>query len=314
MRKFSPILRLALKIAVTIFLFWLVLRKVGIHSVLELFVGSNLPGLILATGVLFLLLFPATIRWHYVLQSLRLSFPFGLKLQWNLAAGFFNNFLPTGIGGDILRAEWCRQTGLPIGPSFESVVVDRLATFLCLLITIALSLPFAAPMIDIPGPELLAWSGIAVGGLIAGLALLYILNRVNFLGAGYILKMLKHAICGIKNPETGPMIIVSGVATHTLRVIGVWLIAKALHIDISLTVCLLLIPLALLLAMIPVTVGGWGLREGVFVVVLSQVQVSAVEAITLSVVFGLASLVSSLPGAVAWIFLKNPKINNRPHL
>lgn len=314
MRKLNPLLQLVFKIAVTVFLLWLVLRKIDIHSVLELLIGSNLPVLILATVVLFLLLIPTTFRWHYVLQSLQLSFPFVLQLQWNLAAGFFNNFLPTSIGGDILRAEWCRQTGLPVAPSLESVVVDRLAAFLCLLITIALSLPFAAPMIDIPGPELLVWTGIAVVGLVAGMVFLFILNRVNLLGTGYILRMLRHVIGGIVNLEFGPKIIISGVATHVLRVFGVWLIAKALHIDISLTVCLLMIPLALLLAMIPVTIGGWGLREAVFVVLLSKVQVSVVEATTLSVVFGLANLVSSLPGAVAGILLKNQKINNQSHL
>ncbi len=70
MRKLNPLLRLVFKTAVTVFLLWLVLRKIDIHSVFELLIGSNLPGLILATVVLFLLLIPATVRWHYVLQSL----------------------------------------------------------------------------------------------------------------------------------------------------------------------------------------------------------------------------------------------------
>ena len=292
-----------LKIILTISLLWLVLRQVDIETALELYISADHALLIVATVLLVLLLVPASLRWRYVLRTFELSFPFMLLLQWNLAASFFNNILPTGIGGDVMRTAWCRRAGLPVASALESVVIDRLAAFVSLLLLVFVSLPFAAPFMDISGAQLLLWPVGALVVLAGGLGVLILLEQLQLKSTQYLGAILRRAETGMVNPALLAKILASGVATHVIRVLGIWLIARALHIDITLTASLVLFPVALLLAMIPVTIGGWGLREGVFVVVLSQVHVSAVAAATLSVVYGLANLVTSLPGAVVWLHL-----------
>jgi len=301
----SGLIRHLLKSVATALLLWWVLRQVDIESGIRLLADSDFALLAAATVVLALLMVPATLRWRYVLRNLGLDYPYGLLLQWNLAAGFFNNILPTGVGGDVLRAEWSRRSGLKVDTALESVAVDRLTAFFCLLLLVTASLPFVAPMIEGIQLQLTPVFIMAALGVVTFLLCLVVLRRLKFRATQYLYKLIKRTGRGVGSLSTGPGILVSGLATHIIRVLGVWMIARALNIDISFAVCLLLVPVALLLAMIPITVGGWGLRESVFVIVFSQVQITAVEATAWSVVYGLANLVSSLPGAGIWVFLKH---------
>ena len=117
----SGLIRHLFKSVATALLLWWVLRQVDIESGIRLLADSDFALLAAATVVLALLMVPATLRWRYVLRNLGLDYPYGLLLQWNLAAGFFNNILPTGVGGDVLRAEWSRRSGLKIATAWSVV-------------------------------------------------------------------------------------------------------------------------------------------------------------------------------------------------
>jgi uncharacterized membrane protein YbhN (UPF0104 family) len=83
--------------------------------------------------------------------------------------------------------------------------------------------------------------------------------------------------------------------------ITIWLIAVALRLNVSVTDCLVLVPVAVLAATIPISVGGWGVRESAIVVLFATIGVSAGHALTLSVLFGIAGIVVSLPGVALWL-------------
>jgi uncharacterized membrane protein YbhN (UPF0104 family) len=90
--------------------------------------------------------------------------------------------------------------------------------------------------------------------------------------------------------------------THLLNVLIIFLIAHKLGLAVRLDQWFCIIPAALLFSMIPVSAGGWGLREGVFIFGLGALGIRPEEATVVSVLFGLGVLLVTLPGGVVWLW------------
>jgi hypothetical protein len=73
-----------------------------------------------------------------------------------------------------------------------------------------------------------------------------------------------------------------------------------------------IVPAALLFSMLPITAGGWGLREGILVFSLQGLGVRPEEAVVPSIVFGLGTLLVTLPGGLIWLANRRPKVTGTP--
>ena len=103
------------------------------------------------------------------------------------------------------------------------------------------------------------------------------------------------------NVSVAGKLIAISVAALTNMAITAWLIALALDLSLSLADCLVFVPVVVLASTMPVSIGGWGVREGAMVVLLATVGVSSANALALSVLFGLTGIVISLPGVAIWL-------------
>jgi len=122
----------------------------------------------------------------------------------------------------------------------------------------------------------------------------------RFVGA--IITFSKHLSAVLSNRRWGWGAMVAGLVVHVMRVVAIWVLAKGLHIDAGLLDCIALVPLALLVAMIPISINGWGLREGAFLGAFSLVGVVSGDAVVLSITFGLCTIFANLPGGLIWLF------------
>jgi uncharacterized membrane protein YbhN (UPF0104 family) len=91
------------------------------------------------------------------------------------------------------------------------------------------------------------------------------------------------------------------IAGFIIFVFIVFWLATALHLEIRFTDCLLLVPPVLLVSVIPVSIAGWGVREGAMVVAFGFINVPPSAAFAVSVLFGLVIAAASLPGALLWL-------------
>ncbi len=105
----------------------------------------------------------------------------------------------------------------------------------------------------------------------------------------------------VANP--GRALIVTGIAVivHALSASVVYVMALGFRIDVTWPECLLLFPAVILVMVLPISIAGWGLREGAMVSAFALVGVSVEDALVLSVGFGFAAVVVGLPGAVIWL-------------
>lgn len=89
--------------------------------------------------------------------------------------------------------------------------------------------------------------------------------------------------------------------------VSVWLFAMAADMPVALIDCLILMPSVLLLSSLPISFAGWGVREGAIVYLFGQLTGDSASALVVSVLVGVASIVTSLPGLILW--MKRSTIN-----
>ena len=85
---------------------------------------------------------------------------------------------------------------------------------------------------------------------------------------------------------------------HLLAVAIAWTLAQGMGLELSVLQALALFPLVLFAALVPVSVGGWGVREGAAVLVFVPIGWTAADAVALSLLFGLTQVVAASPGVL----------------
>jgi hypothetical protein len=309
------------KLAVTAALLGVLLTRTPAGEILQR-MGAVAPESLLASTGLLLLSFIATgMRWRIILEAFGATVSAATAIRYTFVGGFFNQLLPSGMGGDVFRVWYARDFGFSAGRALASVFIDRLLG----LFAIA-----AIVMAGIPIVLWLKWSGPLVTVAIAGVVLLAG-GIVLFLSLDSFERPLEHVLQRLVPARLRPLVLraVAGAvwsARSSRRILQTWpngwiaiAISMGCQLLVGLSVFLLLQgigrPVALiavlylfafvqLLSMLPISFAGWGLREGAMVVAFRFVGVPAEVALGASILFGLCLLISSLPGAVIWLALR----------
>ena len=239
-------------------------------------------------------------RWRYTAGRLGLELPLGRAVGEYYLATFLNQVIPGGIGGDITRA-WrhaSRDEGSDRGrAAVSAVVLERLSGQMVMITVAALSglvLVLAGPgRLPAPGAAgmVVITAGIA-GGILVLPVLLRRLVRLPLLRS--IARDARTALLGSALPvqlATSVAVVGSYLAVFVLA-------ARSVGIETSTGALLLLVGPVLVTMLIPVTVAGWGLREGAAAALWGVAGLGAADGVAISVAYGLLVLVSSLPGAV----------------
>ncbi len=296
---------LLLKCVASGLLLWLVLARIHVDALL-LRLGAARPAFIaLALAVLVLQVAAAALRWHIVASAPARTTSYAAFFRFLLIGQFFNQMLPSTIGGDGMRAWLHHRAGASLKDAVNGTLVDRLAGLLALLGLVILATPVQATMIPDPAVRL-ALELTSGAGILAFVTLLGLGGRVGDrlprLGPIRALHELALRVRGIMaRPRIAAAVLALSLLVHAASVVGIWSLAQALALAIDLVDLSVLVPPMLLLSMIPISVAGWGLREGLMVMALRSRGVPAEDALLLSALFGLALLSVSLPGGLLWL-------------
>ena len=90
------------------------------------------------------------------------------------------------------------------------------------------------------------------------------------------------------------------IGGHLMMVSAIFILASDLDLSVTFLDCLVLIPGVMLLASVPISIAGWGVREAVMVAAMGLLGVATDEATSLSLVYGLSMVVIGLIGGVLW--------------
>lgn len=247
--------------------------------------------------LLALLVVPASIRWRWFIARFLdkdKSPPIlGMAVRVNTINVALNQLLPSTIGGDLYRVFVARSLGLSLVSSMLATLGDRLTALIILvlvsgpaLVIILLSAEdlFWLSRMDV----LLGLSALLCGGL-AGLFLLrkhsYVTKAMTFLDISTL---------GWKTSGVINQVLVTSFIIQLTTLSVMTAITRTIGIEISLIVIFGVMAVSLLVSRLPISVAGWGVREGVSVSLFAIFGVSADLALATSIVYGLTELFAAI--------------------
>ncbi len=303
-RKWLP---LALKFLVSVLLIWFLLTKIDLAAAVARLSEASLGMVVLAGAVLMVQLGVAVARWLAVLNAMGTPLPFGQILRFVYMGWFFNQALPSTVGGDAVRIYKVYRAGLPMGSAVNGVMLDRFATVFSLIIVVAAVQPFFLARLGEMAP---AWMVPAVSlFLAAGFAGVAFLIALEYLPEGLRRWRLVRGLAGLGSdsrkvflaPGPASRILAWSIIGHLNVTAALFLLAVGLDLEVSFLDCLALFPPVILITTLPVSIAGWGVREGAMVAAFALVGVPAEGALVLSILFGVIVVVVSLPGGLVWL-------------
>lgn len=296
----------ALKIAVSLLLLWFLFSTNDIHKVAGRLGNITTGLLVLGFLVEILCVFLASWRWRIILAAVGVRIGFQSALQILFISLFLNQVLPSTLGGDAMRAWRIFKSGSSVGRAVRGVMLDRVVALLGLALLVALGLPF---VLSITGDRVAYW---ILWGIVAvvlfGLAVLLVLEKI-LAPLNYGPRALYQGLSELSRdarrlflaPRTAGSTLALSVLIHAASALSVFILAVGMGIAVSVIECLVLVPPVILMAVLPVTIAGWGVREGAMIAAMGFVGILPSEALALSVMFGLVVMASSLPGVAIWI-------------
>jgi uncharacterized membrane protein YbhN (UPF0104 family) len=244
-----------------------------------------------------------TVRWIVVTHAIGVSIAPVTGFVIVLIGTFFNQVLPSAVGGDAARIWRLRRAGVPVAKAVNSVVIDRLVALVGVVVITAAGTPVLFRWIVEPGKRLALV--IAELAVVCAVALALALDRVRvperLSGRGIRAGFSGDARRLFAAPREFPAALALSLVIHCGVSFVVWILARSIGAPVTLFQCILIVPAVMLLAMLPVSVAGWGVREGAMVVAMGILGVSRTDALATSVLFGFATAGSGLPGLVLWL-------------
>jgi uncharacterized protein (TIRG00374 family) len=297
-------LKTALKFAVSALLIVFLVRGTDLDGLFARLLSVD-PGAMAAAVLITLAVSIAhAARWMIVIRALGARMPFPQALPIVLIGYFFNQVLPSSMGGDAMRVWRAYRAGLGVSDSLNSVVLDRIAALAALVLITLAGLPWLTGIIDDPVVRsALTLAMLAIG---AGFAFLLLLVRLpaallKWRATRALVKLSAGARKVFLDWHYAIPAIAFSVLAQLIGGMVVFILARGIGVDAGLLQCLLLVPPVILATMVPVSIAGWGVREGAMVVIFGYAGMAAESAFALSVLTGIAVLFASLPGGVVWL-------------
>ena len=263
-----------------------------------------LAGAFLATFVGVVL---SALRWQRVLLALDLRSRVPTLLRHHLAGLFVSSFLPSTVGGDVLRVTRLSAETGETPRTFASVVLERLTGWLVLpvitLVALAINpglfgadrnarFALLIAVVTLAGLGIVLW---AAGHPRIGGRLTSNDGWRRFTGAVHIGvdKLRRH-------PGDAVSVLASGFAYQMAVVLAAYLSAEALGLSLGPTAIMAFVPAVAIVQVLPITVGGLGVREGAFALFLVPLGVPEEKALALGLLVYAINLLVSLLGAPAF--------------
>lgn len=251
------------------------------------------------------------LRWYTLLTRLgHHGFERGWCVVVSFIGTFFNQCLPSSVGGDAYRVMAARKGDLTWSTAGTSVLIDRFSGVVAIALMASLSLPIVLPLIgdsDVRWGAAIMTTGILAACIGLPLAAWAIAQPwcpspvQRFAGWGFFGTFLPALHRTFTSRSALMALLALGTLANILNGMATAVLADAIGIELPFFVHMTVISLALLATIVPISLAGWGVREGVVVFLYSGLGIPASDALLTSLLFGVAMTLSGLPGAILFV-------------
>lgn len=312
LKSIGTILSLTIKGILTGILLWWLLRRLDVVWLLN----NGKGGVLWAAVGLGVLLQSAAfglggLRWWLLLRSQNVPCSYPEVLSSYYLGVFFNNFLPTGMGGDVVRTVRLRLLGYELRPLIVTAIVDRVIGLTIIVAMGTIALPFWG------NPHWVGWQRwlpsllLSFGLLAVALLLPHLESWLNQIAQRVHWRPIRmlfgvaQACCTFHRPQR--VLLAAAALTLLLQsmvVLVYILIGWALDIHIPLPVYFVSGLVVFLAASLPISIGGLGVREGALAGLLVWAGAEGDPAVALALLSLVVLWVATLPGGLVFIFLR----------
>lgn len=296
------------KLAVSVGVLWFLLSGADWRDLAARLSAAD-PALLAAGFLVKALTLPlAALRWRAAGQAAAMALSRLTAFKLQMAGIFLGQILPGAIGADLLRGWFTWRLGQPPGAVVSAMVLDRAAALLGIALLGLVGLPRLAAV----APPALVWGVLGISAALgAGTAVLAFAGRLPLpalLKRGAVGSMvatvLTTAQAMIRRPAAWAALAYS-VAVHLATIATAILYARALGLPLGWSDGLVVVPASIVAAALPVSLGGWGVREGAMVAGFALLGLDSGTALLVSLLIGGSMVLLSLPGAVFWLLLRS---------
>lgn len=294
------------RVLVSLALLYLALRGINFAAIQARLSQINLLWIGFAVLVTIVQILLGSLRWQEISKLCHAPLTGLQAFRYNMIGAFFNQTLPSSIGGDAVRLWLLNRTGAGWRAATYSILTDRAVGLIALALIIVASLPWSFGMItDSHGRIALVFIDLAA--LAAGLGFL-LLGRLPWL-------WLKrwwptrhvHACSVIANQvifgrHTALKIAALSLSIHVLTVVIAWGTVRAIAAPADFEQLFMLIPPIMLITMLPISIAGWGVREASMMVAFGYAGLMPSDGTVVSILFGAVSFIVGTLGGLVWIF------------
>lgn len=304
----GTLVRLTVSLALLGLLAWMV----DLQAVAGVVMTADAPLLALMLALLAAERLFAAWRWHVLLRAVAPAMPFWPVLRVTLISNFAGAFLPGGVGIEVLKVHGLARYASDLPVALSSVLLERLFGLLGLMLMVGLGLLLAP--IDLPAGILGLLGASAILLALSGALLLLpwprrvlraLLDRCR-LGV-VVVRLERFETCLVtygREPRALVMALAMGFLFQVLRVVTVLAGAAALGIQADPLLFAVVVPTALLVALMPISIGGYGPREATYVALLGLAGVAPAAALVLSLAREALGLLTTVPGA--FLLIRGP--------
>ena len=297
---------LTTRVVVSLGLLYLALRGINFAAIQSRLSQINLLWIALAVAITIFQIFLGALRWREISDLCRAPLSDLKAFRYNMIGSFFNQTLPSSIGGDAVRLWLVNRTGAGWRAATYSILTDRAVGLIALALIIVASLPWSYGMIGEPKGRL-ALVFVDFAALSGGVGFL-LLGRLHWgwLKSWWPTKHI-HACSVIANQvifsrKSGPKITVLSLTIHVLAVVIAWCCVRAIAAPGDFEQLFMLTPPIMLITMMPISIAGWGVREATMMVAFGYAGLAPTDGTVVSILFGAVYFVVGALGGLVWIF------------
>ena len=295
---------LALKVIISGLLIAAVCRKIVAVSIWQQFESQALAWLAVAALLTASQIVLGALRWGQILQALGVELPADTVLNVTYVSSFFTSWLFGVVGGDAARAMLIPAQEQGRAVMVHSVLFDRVLTVSGLGLVALPGVIFGIGPFGHGLPLLLALAVAMVP--MTGMMVIALTTKSTLRSRGGALSLhitalarsWRRLLCA--PGRFAATLVISAVGQLVLAGVA-YSLARAQHLDVAFLDFVMLMPPVVLLVTLPVSAGGWGVRESAMVAMLAVIGVASGSALLISVEMGVLAALISLPAGVIWV-------------
>lgn len=303
-----------LKILFGLGLICFLVLKIDINSIINRIRDIDVCWLIIMLILAHLNILISSMKWQWLLNALDVTVGLVRLFFLYLMGSFFSNFLPTMVGGDIVKVYKLARDDKGISTVITATFAERFCGFIALITFVFLILFQKSIYVVYPIIKLLV-----IGILVLSLVVVFLVLQQKYLSYFVYFKRFKlfarilHILADIRSKliqlkDKKTIVFASYIVSlffYVIAMFTVYAAARSLNIQVEAKVLMVVVPLVLLIGHLPVSLGGLGISEAGYVYFFTLFGLSSVDAISIALLLRARMLLTGLMGGITFMLYDN---------